>query len=57
MALFSDTAALDGLVLECNLPDGDGVVFSVLEVQFYEYTDGSYVPVEGKVVSVVGIEY
>ena len=55
MALFSDTAALDGLVLECELPDADGVVFSVLEVQFYEYADGSYVPVEGKVVCVVGV--
>ena len=55
MVLFSDTATLDGLVLECKVPDADGVVFSVLEVQFYAYADGSYLPVEGKVVCVVGV--
>ncbi len=55
LVLFSDVATLDGWVLTCEVPDGKGVVFSVLEVRFYGYEDGSYVPVEEKVVCVVGI--
>lgn len=38
-------------------PDASGLVFTLLEIQFYNYTEGSYVPmVEDRSKSVVIVE-
>lgn len=56
LVVCSKDCCYANIVLECAEPNGKGVLFSILELQFYWFEEGSYMPVAGKVLKVVGVD-